>query len=358
MSARFARGFLSVVGQMVVLGGLLPSTANAAAAPATAPVAAPPVAAAAPIAAPVAVPVAADDGAKIVAEQWIDATTLDVTVSSPALGESVPVRILLPKGWSRSATQTWPVVYAFHGGRDTYVSWTRSTDIEQLAADYDVMVVMPDTGWAGWFTDWWNYGKGGTPKWETFHTSELPQLMERNYRAGTHRATMGISSAGYGAVKYAARHPGMFAYAASFSGVLHLTQLGVPAFALLQASERYDALRIWGDPLTNRKNWAANDPYELASHLRGTGLYIASGLTGLPGPNDHPALGDDLVHPQEVICGSTAVSFVERLKKLGIPATTHIYQNGWHNWSTWQPEMHSAWPLMMKAIGARPGAEL
>jgi hypothetical protein len=67
-------------------------------------------------------------------------------------------RVLLPRGWSRSATRTWPVVYAYHGGRDTYVSWTRSTDVEQLAADYGVMVVMPDTGFAGWFTDWRNYG--------------------------------------------------------------------------------------------------------------------------------------------------------------------------------------------------------
>jgi S-formylglutathione hydrolase FrmB len=58
------------------------------------------------------------------------------------------------------------------------------------------------------------------------------------------------------------------------------------------------------------------------------------------------------VEAQEIVCGSTTVSFLARLRRLGIPATTHIYQDGWHDWSTWQPELHRAWPLMMTAIGA------
>lgn len=297
---------------------------------------------------------AADDGAKIVGERWLSDTEVDLTVSSPALGATAPVRVLVPRGWSRSSSRTWPVVYAYHGGRDTYVSWTRSTDIEQLAAGYGVMVVMPDTGYAGWFTDWRNHGAGGPPKWETFHTAELPQLMERDYHAGTRRAAMGISSSGYGAVKYAAHHPGLFRYAVSLSGILHLTQPGIPLLVLLEASERYDALRIWGDPVLNRANWRANDPYVLAARLRGTGMYLASGRTGKPGPYDHPTPGNGRIDAQEIACGATTVSFAERLKELGIPATTHIYQDGWHDWSTWQPEAHRAWPLMMTAIGAAP----
>jgi S-formylglutathione hydrolase FrmB len=324
-----ARGLTAVLVLAVVAMGLLCGVSDAASAP-----------------------VKANDGAKITAEKWLSGNVVDLTVSSPALGQSVPVRILMPKGWSRTAKRTWPVVYAYHGGRDTYVSWTRSTDIAKVAAGYDVMVVMPDTGWAGWFTDWRNYGLGGTPKWETFHTSELLQLMERNYHAGTARADMGISSSGYGAVKYAARHPGMFKYAVSLSGILHLTQPGIPALVLLEASERNDPVRIWGLP--GDAYWKANDPYELASKLRGTGMYIASGLTGLPGPNDHPAPGDNTIEAQEIWSGATTVSFLDRLKQLGIPATSHIYQNGYHDWSTWQPEMHRAWPLMMKAIGAKP----
>ncbi|TQL99068.1 S-formylglutathione hydrolase FrmB [Actinoallomurus bryophytorum] len=299
-----------------------------------------------------AVPAATADGARVTGERWLGGREVDLTVSSPALGTTAPVRVLLPRGWSRSATRTWPVVYAYHGGRDTYVSWTRSTDIASLAAEYGVMVVMPDTGYSGWFTDWRNHGAFGPPKWETFHTRELTRLMERDYHASTARAAMGISSSGYGAIKYAARHPGMFRYAVSLSGILHLTQTGIPPLILLEASERYDPFRIWGDPTLDRANWEANDPYVQAPHLRGTGMYIASGLTGRPGPYDHPAPGNDGIEAQEILCGATTVSFVKRLKRLGIPATTHIYGDGYHDWTTWQPELHRAWPLMMAAVGA------
>jgi S-formylglutathione hydrolase FrmB len=298
--------------------------------------------------------VPADNGAKIVSERWLDSRTFDVTVSTPSLEKPAAIRVIVPAGWSSSATRTWPVVYAYHASRDTYVSWTRSTDIEEVAARYDVMVVMPETGYIGWFTDWWNYGKRGTPKWETFHTKDVLQLMERNYRAGTMRAAMGISASGYGAVKYAARTPGMFQYAASFSGLLHLTKPGFPVLVMVQSLERADPLAIWGLPLINEDIWRANDPYRLAPRLRGTGLYISTGVTGRPGPYDHPTLTDNGIQLHEVLCGETTVSFVKELKRLGIPATTHIYQDGWHNWEAWQPEMHTAWPLMMSAIGAKP----
>ncbi len=328
-SERFPRRLIAVLSGILLIGAP-PAPANAAA------------------------PLAADDGARVIARHRIGPSEFDITVSSPALGTTAPVRVIVPSGWTPAATRTWPVVYAYHGGRDTYVSWTRSTDIERIAAAYDVMVVMPDTGYAGWFTDWHNYGRGGAPKWETFHTSELLQLMERDYHAGTRRAVMGISSSGYGAVKYAARHPGMFRYAVSLSGILHLTAPLIRQLVLLEASEKYDPYRIWGIPYVDERNWRANDPYLQAEGLRGTGLYIASGLTGRPGPSDPPgSTGTEL---QEVFCGQTTVAFLHRLAQLHIPATAHVYQDGYHDWSTWQPELHTAWPLMMRAIGAGSSA--
>ena len=47
--------------------------------------------------------------------------------------------------WGVNWKKTWPVLYSLHGGHDTYVSWTRSTDIAQVAAGYNAMVVMPET---------------------------------------------------------------------------------------------------------------------------------------------------------------------------------------------------------------------
>ncbi|WP_433330532.1 alpha/beta hydrolase [Spirillospora sp. CA-294931] len=306
-------------------------------------------------------PVKADTGAAIVGWKPLDARTFDIAIKSPSLGRTANVRVITPKGWSHTSRKRWPVVYAYHGGADTYVSWTRSTDIEQLAARYNAMVVMPDGGVNGSYTDWYNYGKGGTPKWETFHTREVVQLMERNYRAGSSRAAMGISSGGQGAITYAARHRGLFKYAASYSGIVHLTKPGIPAMLMFDGiafGPGDDPFRIWGLPWGDMRNWKARDPYLLARNLRGVGLYLSAGTTGEPGRLDPPFTGWDYVKARlvggisESVAGSTNVSLAKRLKQLKIPATTHIYKDGWHQWGYWQEELHRSWPLMMNSIKA------
>jgi S-formylglutathione hydrolase FrmB len=312
-------------------------------------------------AAAAAATVKADDGATITAQKQVGSRMFDVTVKSPALGKSVQVRVIVPTGWSAAAKRTWPVVYSYHGGADGYLSWTRSTDIAAVAGHYGAMVVMPEGGVNGSYTDWYNYGKGGTPRWETFHTKEVLQLMERNYHAGTARAAMGISSGGQGAITYAARHKGLFRYAASYSGVVHLTYPGVPAVLMFNGivfGPGDDPFRIWGVPGADDANWKAHDPYLLAANLRGTGLYLSAGTTGNPGPLDPPFVGLDFVKARivagvsESVAGATTVSLAARLKQLKIPVTTHIYGDGWHQWGYWTLEMHTSWPLIMKAIGA------
>jgi S-formylglutathione hydrolase FrmB len=99
-------------------------------------------------------------------------------------------------------------------------------------------------------------------------------------------------------------------------------------------------------------NWRAHDPYVLAANLRGTGLYVSTGTTGRPGPHDRPAPGEEeAVQVQEILCGVTSGAFLDKLRALRIPVTANVYEDGWHNWEAWQPEMHGYWPAMMQAIG-------
>jgi diacylglycerol O-acyltransferase/trehalose O-mycolyltransferase len=42
------------------------------------------------------------------------------------------VRLLLPRRFSAEPGRRWPVLWLLHGCCDTYESWTRSTDVEQL----------------------------------------------------------------------------------------------------------------------------------------------------------------------------------------------------------------------------------
>ncbi|MFG2003305.1 alpha/beta hydrolase [Spirillospora sp. NPDC048911] len=309
----------------------------------------------------VAAAVPADDGAQITGETWLDSSTVDLTVQSPAVAQTVKVRVRVPQGWQRDAARTWPVVFALGGGdsEDNQATWMDRTDIENVAAQWDALLVMPDPGQAG-FTNWYNYGAFGAPAWETFHTDELRQLIERNLRGGDRRAAIGISSGGLGAITMAARHPGLFKYAASYSGLLHITMPGIDTQLLLLNAGVGDAFRIWGIPVLHGANWRANNPYDLADKLRGTGLYVSSGTTGNRGPLDPT----DMTLPEairarlvggvsEQLTGLTSSAFVTRLRALGIPVTANLYGDGWHQWKYWDREMKTSWPAVMQAINGQ-----
>ncbi|MEU5877203.1 alpha/beta hydrolase family protein [Spirillospora sp. NPDC047279] len=298
----------------------------------------------------------ADGGAYIAGYKWLNKgkTAFDFTVQSPALGAKQNVRVLLPKGWKYGSRQSWPVVYAYHGGRDNWTSWTRSTDIQALARKWGVIVVMPE-GANGSYANWYNYGKGGRPRWEDFHIREVRQLVERNYNAGGSRAVMGISSGAQGACTYPGRSPGMFRYAACFSGVLSMTSPGIPALLMYTNSGNgVDPYAIWGRPVLDRANWDAHDPIKLLPKMRSTRFYVSAGTTGKPGPFDPKDMAPwDIGLMSERAIGPTVQQFAQRAKQLGVPITAHIYGNGRHSWPYWKREMHTSWPLMMKAIGAR-----
>jgi S-formylglutathione hydrolase FrmB len=295
----------------------------------------------------------ATSGAKVVREERIGRHIRDLTVRTPNLTRPVKVRLLLPRDWSRKARRTWPVLYVFHGGQDNYTSWTRNTDIEKWARRYDAIVVMPEGG-NGSYSNWYNYGRGGLPRWETFHTSDVVQLIERNYRGGKRRAAVGVSAGGMGAITYAARHKGLFRYAASLSGPLHLTGPGMPALALItNAANKQDPVAIYGIPGVHDANWRAHDPYVLAPKLRGVGIFFSSGTTGRAGPGDPKVGPGDVGLFGERTVGQTNREFRKRLKELGIPHVARLYGDGRHNWPAWRRISKTLWPELMDRIGAR-----
>jgi diacylglycerol O-acyltransferase / trehalose O-mycolyltransferase / mycolyltransferase Ag85 len=291
--------------------------------------------------------VGADDGARVVATTVVDARTLDLTIESPALGRAGKVRLLLPPDWLGQPDRRWPVLYLLHGCCDTYDSWTRSTDVEALTSQTDVLVVMPEAGAVGFYSDWWNHGAGGPPAWETFHLTEVRQILERGYRAGARRAIAGLSMGGLGALSYAARHPGMFRSAASYSGIVHTTYRPGTIIGLVR-NFGADPFALWGDPVQQASIWAAHNPYDLADKLRGIPLYLSSG-DGNPGPLDPPGTAADpieqWIHPQNE-------SFAARAEALHLRLTTDFYGAGTHSWPYWQRALHRSFSMLMCSIGA------
>jgi S-formylglutathione hydrolase FrmB len=293
----------------------------------------------------------------VVSEHWFDSREVDLTVFSAANNRDYPVRLLVPAGWSRTATRTWPVLYLLHGGNDDYTSWTRETDVEALSASAQVLIVMPEAGRDADYADWFNPNGGpNAGLWETFHLSEVWNVLQSGYRAGSTRSVAGISSGGTGAITYAARHPGMFKYAASYSGPMNLNDVVMRTVILQTAANNGDdSTAIWGSPTDQAANWAQHNPFDLSASLKGTGLYLSSGSTGLPGdldPNDSWSFEQ---FGEAVVGASNYAMWGKLLFSNGIFSTTHFYLNGTHSWPYWQRELHSSWPRLMSSLGVATG---
>lgn len=334
------------------------ATADAIAA-ATAPSAAPsatPTPTATPAATPTPPPtigIPADDGARIIA---VEANTLggtvpatrikDLTIDSPAVGRTVQVQLLLPVGFDTHPATRWPVLYLLPGQSGGHLDWTNWSDVETVTRPTDLLVVIPDAGsddpGGSSYTDWWNGGAGGPRQWETFHLVELRQLLERNWNVGDRRAIAGVSAGGYGAIEYAARQPGMFLFAASYSGVFD--PVGSVAF--------WDPPPdVWGDPVQQAAVWRAHDPLINAAALKGTGLYVAYG-NGKPGPFDdgQPSTFDPTGAVEREVAAQSA-AFVARLHELKIPVTVYAYGNGTHFGPYIERDFERSLPLILKALG-------
>jgi S-formylglutathione hydrolase FrmB len=278
----------------------------------------------------------ADDGARIVDVIRLDDRTRDLTIDSRAVGRQL-VRLLLPANFDAQASRRWPVLYLLHGATDSYVSWTRSTDVAALTTPANVLVVMPEGGDQGYYSDWWNDGQGGPPMWETFHTVELRQLLERNFRAADRRVVAGLSMGGMGAMAYAARHPGLFLAAASYSGVLDTPLGGIRNRA------------TWGDPKAQASIWRDHNPTDLAPKLQGLSLYVSYG-DGSPGPLDGGAGGVDRLEQR---ISRENERFLARLRDAGIAVTVDAYGPGRHDWPYWERALHRSMPLLLDALGDR-----
>jgi diacylglycerol O-acyltransferase/trehalose O-mycolyltransferase len=136
---------------------------------------------------------------------------------------------------------------------------------------------------------------------------------------------------GFGAMSYAARYPGFFRAAASYSGVLD--PLG---------SDWFHDYAMWGAKDEQREVWEAHDPVTLAADLEGTPLFVSWG-------DGTEEAGGPVVDGLEEWLAEHSQTFVSRLDELGIPVTTENGP-GTHSWETWNPAFESSLPMLLEAI--------
>jgi S-formylglutathione hydrolase FrmB len=272
--------------------------------------------------------------------QHLDPRLEQLVFHTPAVRGLTGVRVLVPRGYSAHRRRRYPVVYLLHGAIDNFTSWTQKGDAEAITARYPVIVVMPDSGPSGGYTNWFNGGAGGPPEWETYHIDQLLPWIDAHFRtraSRSERAIAGLSMGGFGAMSYAARHPDLFAAAASFSGAVDTNNAGDIAVTP-------DA--VWGPRATQEVRWRGHNPTDLAANLGGVNLTIRTG-NGLPGG---PFGGGDVV---EQVVHQMNITFHDRLQQLGVPSLYDDYGPGGHDWPYWERDLRQTLPTFMSVFNHR-----
>lgn len=164
--------------------------------------------------------VRAHAGLDVVEQNEDDARMWYYRFETEAIGWNPAVNVMVPESY-RDDGRTYPVLYLFHGGGlgQDFRSWDNS-GIREFAADHQLIVVMPDGGPAGWYSNPVT-SNSGPRNWETFHMEQLLPWIDENFRTHAEfdgRAVAGFSMGGFGALKYAAKYHGHFASVSSYSG--------------------------------------------------------------------------------------------------------------------------------------------
>ena len=169
--------------------------------------------------------------------------------------------------------------------------------------------------------------------------TELLQLLERNWGAGDERVVAGLSMGGFGAMGYAARHPGMFRAAASYSGVLDTIDPG--------SVQRRGHVRGPG-----RAGRQLDGPQPARSRTEAQGHPAVRLVWRWPARSARPG-GHARHRPRNWIAPQND-AFVARLGELGIPATVDAYGPGTHDWPYWERALHRSLPMLLEALGEDP----
>ncbi len=300
-------------------------------------------------------------GITVNAVRWISPRTLEVDVSTAkvapiAVNGPHRLRVTLPTGYFQNPTARYPVVYLLHGGAGgNSAQWTTGGGaVEPITDGKPVIVVMPDGGKVGWFTNWVS-DSGAAQQWASFYLDQVIPWVDGNMRtvaAKNGRAIAGLSMGGYGAVRLAQDRPDLFASVASFSGAVDLGDLGTRTVVTEQALQSgFNPFGPFGSPFwPNDGVWKQQDPMRRAPRLAGLQVLLYAGA----GNSDA-----DLI---ERTMGQSADRFSHVLDAAGIPHFWWMYGrpgpsvpfgcDGGHNFGCWNFAFADALPRMLTVLQA------
>lgn len=245
---------------------------------------------------------------------------------SEVLGLSTSMTVILPQqtlgqiGMSGTARgDKHPTLYLLHGLSDDDSIWLRRTSIERYVAGLGLAVVMPNVH-RSFYTDM-EYGG----RYWTFLSEELPAVARSFFPLSEAREdnfVAGLSMGGYGAFKWALRHPDRFAKAASLSGVTDIA--GHLEDAPPDSPIGQVARLVFGDrPVRG----TADDPIWLMEQ---------AAASGVPLPGLYQACGtEDFLYRENV-------AFRLACQNAGYPNYLYEEGPGGHSWEYWDEHIQKA----------------
>lgn len=266
---------------------------------------------------------------------------LTMSMYSDVLQMDTSVNVLLPENRKTGQDKAepdrkYPVVYLLHGHGDDHTAFIRKSNIELIARELSVVVVMPST-YRGFYTD----NVHGL-KYYTYFSEELPKKIRNFFPVSEKREDTfiaGNSMGGYGAFRIAMANPDKYAAAASLSGAL------LPFY---QKDGETDIMETFGD-FGEVKRCAYGTAEEFASSDNNL-CCLVDWLNSYGGKQ--PLLYQS-VGTEDLITGEQNKAFHDYLNRHG-ENLNYIYSEspGGHNWTFWNQELKKVFQLFgFKANG-------
>ena len=154
-----------------------------------------------------------------------------------------PVTVTIPDGYQES--KKYNVIYVLHGYSGNHSDWTKLTDIEKLADQYDVIIVNPDGNYGSWYLD---SDIDKSSQYETYIAEDLVNYIDSTYstnRSKSGRAITGLSMGGFGALHIAINNQARFAAVSGMSAGVDVRPF----------SAEFDLAKVLGSYAEDQGKW-------------------------------------------------------------------------------------------------------
>ncbi|NQT61624.1 MAG: prolyl oligopeptidase family serine peptidase [Candidatus Marinimicrobia bacterium] len=181
---------------------------------------------------------------------------LHLKTPSIALSDSNRVIVATPSQFDPQQKGGYPFIVMLHGWSGDETQWEDDSDLQMLCDAYNVLLVLPDGGYDGW---WIDSEVSPGRNYDTHIHHEIKIWMVANFNGSMNpmnHGVMGLSMGGFGAISQALRYPDNYAAAASLSGVMDVTR----------HTENWHLTGALGLYADDPDRWNRNNPLHLAEN--------------------------------------------------------------------------------------------